>query len=227
MKKGLLYILCLGFFIKTYAQDCTNFFMLQKNKQVELSHFDKKGKAEGKTIYSIKEVNNTGGKVKSSAEMEMFDKKDKSVSKSNAVVECEGNKLLMDMRMLLTGPNQEQYKDVDATVSGFYLVYPAKLTVGETLENGSITLNMKQQGSGLGGTLQMDITDRKVVGSEKVTTPAGSWDCYKITMTQKMKMGIGGIGIPIKFECTEWYAPGFGMVKTESRYGYSQITAIK
>ncbi len=227
MKLYFLFAFVLFTGLSVKAQDCAGFFLLQKNKQVELSHFDRKGKAEGRTLYSIKEVNSTGGKIKSSVEMEGFDKKGKTIGNSVVAMECEGNKLLMDMRMFLSGPNQEQFKDVDASVAGFYLVYPASLSVGQSLEDGSLTLNLKQQSSGINSNMQMDITDRKVAAKENITTPAGSWDCYKITMTQKIKMSIGGIGIPIKFECTEWYAPGFGMVKTESRYGYSQITAIK
>jgi hypothetical protein len=36
-----------------------------------------------------------------------------------------------------------------------------------------------------------------------------------------------GIGIPINADVTEWYAPGFGVVKTESGGGKTEITAIK
>jgi hypothetical protein len=36
-----------------------------------------------------------------------------------------------------------------------------------------------------------------------------------------------GIGIPMNFDVTEWFAPGFGVVKTESNGGTTQVTAIK
>jgi hypothetical protein len=35
-----------------------------------------------------------------------------------------------------------------------------------------------------------------------------------------------GVGIPMNFEPTEWYAPGFGIIKTESKSGGTAITAI-
>jgi len=36
-----------------------------------------------------------------------------------------------------------------------------------------------------------------------------------------------GIGIPINMDVTEWYAPGFGTVKTQSNSGDTQIVSIK
>lgn len=36
-----------------------------------------------------------------------------------------------------------------------------------------------------------------------------------------------GIGVPFNIEGTEWFAPGFGIVKTESKHGRTAITAIK
>jgi hypothetical protein len=36
-----------------------------------------------------------------------------------------------------------------------------------------------------------------------------------------------GIGVPMSFDGIEWYAPGFGVVKTESKNGGTAITAIK
>jgi len=36
-----------------------------------------------------------------------------------------------------------------------------------------------------------------------------------------------GIGMPFNIDGTEWYAPGFGVVKTESKNGGTAITAIK
>jgi hypothetical protein len=70
------------------------------------------------------------------------------------------------------------------------------------------------------------MTKRKVEGRESVTTPAGTWNCFKITYHSKMIFKMG-IGIPMNMDVTEWWAPGFGVVKTESDSGKTEITAIK
>jgi hypothetical protein len=42
-----------------------------------------------------------------------------------------------------------------------------------------------------------------------------------------MKIKTMGIGVPLNMDATEWFAPGFGVVKTQSKYGETAITAIK
>jgi hypothetical protein len=76
-------------------------------------------------------------------------------------------------------------------------------------------------------SMVMDIINRKVVGKEQVTTAAGSWDCYKISSNTKMKIKTMGIGVPMNMDVTEWFAPGFGVVKTLSKYGETAITSIR
>jgi hypothetical protein len=48
-----------------------------------------------------------------------------------------------------------------------------------------------------------------------------------ITYKSKITIKTMGIGMPFNIEGTEWFAPGFGIVKTESKYGGTAITAIK
>jgi hypothetical protein len=36
-----------------------------------------------------------------------------------------------------------------------------------------------------------------------------------------------GVGIPVNMDGVEWYAPGFGVVKTQSKHGATEISAIK
>jgi hypothetical protein len=76
-------------------------------------------------------------------------------------------------------------------------------------------------------SIDMRVSNRKVQGKEKITTTAGSWDCFKITNTTKMKIKTMGIGIPMNSDVTEWFAPGFGVVKSESKAGGTAITAIR
>ena len=73
----------------------------------------------------------------------------------------------------------------------------------------------------------MIVYDRKVEDKEKVSTPAGSWDCYKISYKSKMSIKMMGVGIPVSMDGTEWYAPGFGVVKSVSKHGTTEITSIK
>ena len=42
-----------------------------------------------------------------------------------------------------------------------------------------------------------------------------------------MSIRIMGVGVPVNMEGTEWYAPGFGVVKSVSKHGSTEITSVK
>jgi hypothetical protein len=76
-------------------------------------------------------------------------------------------------------------------------------------------------------------TNRKVNSTEKITTPAGSWDAHKITYDGYFRIKMIGIGVPMNLKVTEWFVPNFGIVKSETYdkngklMGSSMLTAIK
>lgn len=80
---------------------------------------------------------------------------------------------------------------------------------------------------GFGKSMTMVINNRKVEGQESITTAAGTWNCFRITYKSRISVKTGPFGIPVNVESTEWYAPGFGIVKTQSKYGGTAITSIK
>ena len=113
-----------------------------------------------------------------------------------------------------------------ATASNVYLEYPAVINAGDQLKDGLLNMDYESSG-GLKSSIEISITERRVEGKESVTTPAGTWECYRITSKNRITSRIAGIGIPIKMDVTEWFAPGFGVVKTESKTGKTEITSIK
>ena len=67
---------------------------------------------------------------------------------------------------------------------------------------------------------------RKIVGTEKVTTPAGTWSCYKIISKDSKAKGMYK-----DIYLIDYFSPGFGLVKSESYYkkrmtGYSEVSRL-
>jgi len=223
MKKIVFALLMLASFT-SFSQNCDGFYYLQKNKVVEMSITNKKGKEVGKNTYTITDVTKSGGAVSSVVNSEFVDSKGKTISKATNNMKCTGGVMMMDMKAFIPSAQQEQM----GTVAGggeVYLEYPSNMKEGDALKDASFSMDFKSA-SGLGGHISIDMTKRNVVGKESVTTPAGTWDCFKITYHSKMVFKIG-IGIPMNSDVTEWYAPGFGIVKTESNSGKTEITAVK
>lgn len=96
---------------------------------------------------------------------------------------------------------------------GYAMLVPFDLKVGDDLTCSTISDVVK---GGIGNTMKYSTaySDFKVVAEEKLTTPAGTLDCLKLTGRIKEKMtGVGG------FECNNycqwWIARGVGIVRYE------------
>jgi len=219
-----LFFTCLLFIgFSATSQDCKTYYFLQNNKTIEMTFYNKKGEASGKQVYSVSDYKNSGGVSTATINSEMFDKKGKSSNKSTGMVKCTGGIMMMDMKMKM--PQGQKYGTTNAKAESIFIEYPYKINVGENLKDGHMELDMDNMG--MKQNLTLDVTNRKVEGKEKITTTAGTWDCYKITYSLKMKIKTMGIGVPLNMDVTEWFAPGFGVVKTQSKYGETAITSIK
>lgn len=208
------------------AQDCSSYYYMQNNKTVEMTISNNKGKESGKMIYKISGVKKNGITVSSTVNSEFIDTKGKVVTTAINNIKCENGVMQMDMKVFIPAAQQEQMKTGNATASDVYLEYPAKMNVGDQLKDGEFKMDYENTG-GMKSSIEISITERKVEGKESVSTAAGTWECYKISAKNKITTRIAGIGIPIKMDVTEYFAPGFGIVKTESKTGKTEITSIK
>jgi len=225
MKKILIGIYLTAIFSVTLAQDCKNYYFLQNSKVVEMTISNKKGDPTGKVIYTVSNVTSSGSTATSVVNSEMFDKKGKSINKANMNIKCNGGVMGMDMKIFIPQQQAEQFNKAEASANNVFLEYPANMKPGDNLKDATITMEMIN--NDLKQTLIMVIDNRKVEAKENVTTPAGTWECFKISFHSKLTIKTGPIGIPLNIEGTEWFAPGFGIVKSESKSGNTEITSIK
>ncbi len=223
--KKIFTVVCLLICVNMYAQKCSDYLFLQNNKTVEMTIYNKKGEENGKQIYTVSNVTNTGDVTTATLNSEMFDKKGKSIVKASNHIKCVSGVMMMNMKMMLPQQQAEQFGKAEATAEDVYIDYPSTMNAGDQLKDGSFSMDIDN--NGLKQTINMSVTNRKVEGKESVTTTAGTWDCFKISYKSKMVIKTAGIGIPINIDGTEWYAAGVGVVKTQSKSGGTAITAIK
>ena len=190
-----------------------------------MSMFNKKGSSTGKVIYTMSNVTHSGSFASSTVKITVLNDKGKTTSEAINNVKCTNGVMMMDMKMFIPAAQQQQMGNAAASASDVYLEYPASMKEGDALKDGQFSMDFKME-SGINGSVSVSITNRKVEGKESVTTPAGTWDCFRITQKTKIVMKIG-IGIPVNMEVTEWYAPGFGIVKTEAKGSKTEITSIR
>lgn len=224
-KQTLLALLCSLLTIYGIAQDCKSFYYLQNNKTIEMSIYNRKGDESGKQVYTVSGVSNSGGTTTGNINSEMFDKKGKSIGKAKGTIQCKGGVMMVDMKMNLGPQQQQQFANTDAKAENIYMEYPSSMKVGDKLKDANMDLEIDN--SGMKQSVKMVISERSVEGKESVTTTAGTWECFKISYKGKITIRTVGIGIPVNVDGTEWFASGFGIVKTASKHGGTAITAIK
>lgn len=221
----LFLVLLILFSNNAIAQRCGAQTIFEKGTQIELTSFVK-GVEVGKTKFSIESAQNSGNK--SSALMKVVVEDENNVEQIEPKIFeylCDGETIHFD----LTGIMNEMVAvpDIEITAKGDLVEYPLAMAIGNSLKSASVTLNMKSK------DFEMSIgsvyKDRKIVGQEKVTTAAGTFDCFKIDYQSVQNMR----GTEVIARGEEWFSPVLGFIirtKTYSPGGdllsYTDLTKL-
>ncbi len=224
MKKIALLIVLFSCTIFLKAQDCTLYFPSEEGAELGYTYYSKPGKAESSSKMKITRKDLSDGKLKMDIAAETFDAKGKSALAFNYAVWCDGENFCIDMRSALGSMNLTELEGFKIETTD--MQFPAKMAAGQTLKDASIQLSLE-------GPVPMNmvtnITNRKVESKESVTTPAGTFDCYKISYDMFSKVSI----VKTEGRVVEWYAPNVGMVRSETYnkkdkpLGFNELTSLK
>lgn len=238
MKKHLLITLSATLLITAssfVASDCALFDSYVKGTQSTTTSYDAAGKVQGSVDATVKEIVADGGKT--TAKMNAVSKDAAGVAKDTMDFSfvCEGGVVHMDLSAIASQAAKSAggAKDAEVSVNADMLDFPAGMTVGQTLPGGSVTITAKMKGSPMAAVTRMVIKDRKCVAIETKTTPAGTWECYKITSTMEGSTKVATMEMPVPpRQTTEWFSYKVGSVRTETYSngkleGYTELTAFK
>jgi hypothetical protein len=209
------------------SSQCNTFYQFNEGSSWEMDNFNSKGKLSGKTKQTIKSLTGNANSFKATVNSVMFDAKGKEVMNTDLDFDCEDGTVRVDMRNFVNEDQMKAFQSYELEFQGENLEIPNNLSVGQMLNNGKMTLTASN--SPIPMAMEIAITNRKVVAQESVTTPAGTFECYKITsdlsVTSKM-----AIKMTLDFSTVEWLAPKVAVVKSESYrkgklQGYSVLTS--
>lgn len=205
------------------AQDCTFYFPHKPGAEIIMKSFNEKDKITSMNKSKVLEVDGNTIKIES----EMFDEKEKPVMKSNYTVSCKNGEFVMDMSNYLKGVNMDAYKDMEVKVETEDMHMPASLKAGDVLDDGEMTMKIGNQGITI-MTIKVKVYNRKVEALENITTPAGTFECAKITYNVDSK-----VGFSVSLKGVEWISKNVGVVRSESynskgkSQGYTLLTSLK
>lgn len=188
--------------------DCNMYYPLTEGAKFQITTFDKKDRPISVLDYKVTDVTSTAsGKVGTLYGIAK-DKKGKVITETEFKVNCKDNNLSVDFKSLLSSEMMEQFEEMEYEITGTNLDWPNDLSVGQALPDAN--MNMKIAMGGMNMNMSMDIINRKVIGREDVTTPAGTFDCLVITYDTEINMGFKQ-----KTSSKQWVSKGVGMVMQE------------
>ena len=194
--------------------DCSAFYPFEEGVNFTITSYGKKDKVAAIADYTVTNVTDNTAVISTS----LKDDKGEVMNEGSFSIECDNGGITMDMKSLLNPQMFEQFKDFDTEITGNGIVLPNTLNVGQELPDAA--MYMKISMSGINMNMEVEMTDRKVIAQESVTTPAGTFDCYVITYTSNVKMGMNHTG-----SAKQWIAKGVGMVKQEDYNKRGKVTS--
>jgi hypothetical protein len=170
-------------------------FTFKTGTSYEITTFNGKDKPTGRVNYQINNVRAQGSSTIMDITATFSDESGKQRSPYTIHYTCTGNELIADMSGLLQGMPGPGSKDMEMKLKANRLAYPGKLSVGNKLSDGQMEAEMLSGGNTM-MTMNMTMTNRQVDSQESITTPAGTFNAYKITAD--MSMDNRAMGIPIR-----------------------------
>jgi hypothetical protein len=214
MKTLFTLLLSVCFSFEIVAQ-CNSFFPLKENVRYEYEIYDRKEKLATKMTHTFKNIQGSGDNMSATMTQELYDaKKGDKIATSDLDWKCENGILHFDMKSMNLMMDETQQMNMgeagmSVDVTGDQLDLPSDLSVGQKLKDVSYTIKMTMAAMTLMNRTY-HVKDRKVEAQENLTTPAGSFDCYKVTFTTTNDKGRGEMKSAI------WYAKDAGLVKSEN-----------
>ncbi len=236
MKKLLPILMLLLVALTDVMAQCSNsFYRLKEGVEFEMTSYDKKDRPQGRSVNVIREISENNGVYEATFSSKIYDKKDKLVTEGEFVIICEDDKIKIDMQRLLNSMEQMQaYEGMEVEAEGDFMELPSELEVGQSLSDAHTTMTVKMSDANATmSKIDIDINNRKVDSQEDITTPAGTFNCYKISYNTDVDMKVMGFGNKSSYGNAEWVAENVGTVRTENYdkkgnlNSYTLLTAYK
>jgi hypothetical protein len=213
--------------VVSIAQDCKSALPFTTGAQFEMKTFNEKDKLQSVNKSKVTDRKENGAAVEATISAESFDEKGKAQGSSTYTIKCENGMFMIDMKSMIDQKVMASYKDAEITIQADHLEMPFSPTVGQSLKDGSLTMTINPS-SPMPMKNTISITNRKVEAMETITTPAGTFQCVKISYDVETK-----IMVKIRSRVEEWYAKEVGTVQSKSydsrgkMQGYTQLTSMQ
>jgi hypothetical protein len=214
MRKTLTIIFLIIISSGIWAQNCELYLPLVENTGMQYQNFNRRDRLEGTQDVMIKQVTKLADRVEALVNVKYYDNRENFQHEGEYTIACKGNELLIDIQSMLDPNMMAGFENMEVSISGTNIEIPGNMKVGDVLPEA--TMDMKVTTSGMTISEMKFITrNRKVEAKESITTPAGTFECFKITYENFTETRAMGIPVRVTMKGVEYYAPGIGNVRSE------------
>ncbi len=138
---------------------------------------------------------------------------------------CEGDKVYMDTKSFFQNNfSGLQKSGMEVEIKNSYVSFPSDMKVGDALEGSSFEADINKNGKEFMKIIS-EVKERKIEGKENVTTPGGSWNCFRLVEVRATATEVKGTKRPpVNTKSISWFASGVGPVKFETYDAKGNLT---
>lgn len=201
--KSSLLLSLLAFVTTSVAAQCNPYFDYREGTVMTMSFYDKKDNVQGTSTMKVTEATENGDEI----ELKIISEWKSSGKKSETAempftYTCKDGEMNMDINAMMNQAMADAGAGdagMSIEINGDKMQFPKSLSDGEQLKDLNYSITMKVEGEGMGmmagmmPTTDVKILDRKVEGTETITTPAGTFECFVLsskTISETKTMGM-------------------------------------
>jgi len=206
------------------------FIPQRKDAQLEYTQYNADDKVIGSSVQRITDLRQIPNGVEATVNIERMDMGGETLNDMDIQVKCENGIYYLDMSSIIDQQSMQGMQgmeDMQVSIEGGNLELPSNLKAGDVLKGGEMTISIASGGMTI-MNMNFTIGDRKVEAVEDMTTPAGTFSCYKVSYVMSMQM-MGNM----KTKGIDWFAKDVGVVRSESYSNdgklasYTLLTSLK
>ncbi len=158
------------------SQNCTFYFPKKQGTTLVLNHYKAPEKLVSTTTTKV--IEQSGDSIQFSSTINNAD--GKLINSGLYVVKCKNGEFVMDMSSFTNSMNLAAFKNMKTDIQSEDMSLPSNLQPGLQLNNGEVRITVSNQNMTI-MRMTVKIINRKVIDVESVTTPAGTFQCWKIS----------------------------------------------
>lgn len=189
---------------------CGGYYYFADGRRIESIVVDDRARPKNRKLATISAVTASRGAVSSTITTETYDARGKLLDRARSEARCENGDLLLDLTAGL--PIQKERLRQQSAV---LLRYPASMQVGRMLD-ARVDFDLEGAAKGKAMKVNFSMANRRVAGRLAVETPLGRREAFRITSILNVSFRVAGIAIPMRFDLTEYFVPGLGVVGSEA-----------